>query len=107
MGVRALGLAVSSLVIGCVAMSAPTTSGSYGLYLDQEEDTNRLGSDYSTFELPTADPDLCAEACVKDARCKAFTYVKPGWQGASARCWLKEQVPGTSKHTCCISGLKP
>jgi hypothetical protein len=89
---------------GCVGMSI--ANGSSALMSDVEPETNRLGKDYSSFDLAKPDPELCREACEKDDRCKAFTYVAPGWQGPSARCWLKDPVPEPSKHACCVSGLK-
>lgn len=71
-----------------------------------EVDTDRPGADYKNFDLPQAKPVLCWEACQGDPNCKAFTYVKPGMQGASARCWLKSDVPAPVKNDCCESGLK-
>lgn len=67
---------------------------------------DRRGLDYTSFDLPAADPNLCQAACAKDSRCKAFTYVKPGVQGSAARCWLKHTVPKTLPDTCCVSGVK-
>lgn len=69
-------------------------------------DTDRPGNNYRNFDLPHPDPDLCLEACQKESRCKAFTYVKPGVQGRSARCWLKDSVPPEKPSDCCISGVK-
>lgn len=96
-------------LFGCVAMSVPTASGSQGLWGDLEVDKNRLGGDYRHFDLPAADPELCRAACDDDAQCKAFTYVKPGFQGPSARCWLKAPVapPARPNEACCVSGAKP
>lgn len=71
-----------------------------------EFDQDRLGLDYTSFNLPAADPKLCQEACAKDPRCKSFTYVKPGYQGPAARCWLKHAVPEIRPNPCCISGVK-
>src|SRR5215217_7665789 len=48
-----------------------------------EDDTNRGGSDYRSFETQ-ADPAICRNECAKDPTCRAFTYVKPGVQGATA-----------------------
>jgi hypothetical protein len=70
-----------------------------------ENDTNRGGSDYRSFETQ-ADPAICRNECAKDPTCRAFTYVKPGVQGANARCWLKNSVPGASANSCCVSGVK-
>ena len=71
-----------------------------------ENDTNRGGMDIRSLDLPAAEPELCQIECANDPRCKAFTYVKPGIQGPSARCWLKHGVPQARKNTCCVSGLK-
>jgi len=71
-----------------------------------EYDTNRSGSDYRGFELSQADPETCRNECANDSACRAFTYVKPGVQGARARCWLKSAVPVASANNCCVSGIK-
>lgn len=71
-----------------------------------EYDTNRPGMDYSNFDLPSADPSLCEQACNSDPICQAFTYVKPGVMGDSAICWLKNGIPAANPDTCCDSGIK-
>jgi hypothetical protein len=71
-----------------------------------EYDTNRSGGDYRNFELSQADPAICRNECQSDATCRSFTYVKPGVQGANARCWLKSDVPAASANNCCVSGVK-
>jgi len=102
----ALGLVVLSA--SCVGMSVPTASGTAALWGDLEEDVNRLGSDYKDIDLPKPDPELCREACDQDPKCKAFTYVRPGLQGAAAKCWLKDPVAAPrANEGCCVSGVKP
>jgi hypothetical protein len=71
-----------------------------------DANTNRPGQDYKNFELDTPDPELCQEACANDPNCQAYTYVKPGIQGAKARCWLKKTVPPAQNNNCCVSGVK-
>ena len=71
-----------------------------------ESNTDRPGSDFRDFDLPLGLPELCQTICVTDSNCKAWTYVKPGYQGGRARCWLKNGVPNPSHDTCCISGVK-
>lgn len=71
-----------------------------------EMNTDRPGSDYNNFDLPTPNPQLCSDACARDARCAAFTYVNPGVQGPNARCWLKNPVPAAHASSCCVSGVK-
>ncbi|MCJ7444819.1 MAG: PAN domain-containing protein, partial [Methanotrichaceae archaeon] len=58
-----------------------------------DNDTDLPGSDYRNLELSTANPNLCALECSVDSACRAFTYVKPGYQGPNAQCWLKNAVP--------------
>ena len=73
---------------------------------DLESDTDRPGQDYRNLDLPAARPQLCQAECGADPKCKAFTYVKPGVQGSSARCWLKSGVPAAGRSSCCVSGVK-
>lgn len=101
-------LGLIACVTGCVGMSVPTASGTAALWGDLETDANRLGSDYKSIDLPSPDPELCRAACDEDPKCKAFTYVKPGLQGPSAKCWLKDPVPAARPNEgCCVSGVKP
>ncbi len=77
--------------------------------LTSEVDTNRPGSDYRNFDLGEPRPELCSEACARDANCKAYTYVKPGVQEnpePRARCWLKSDTPNPVANSCCVSGVK-
>jgi hypothetical protein len=32
--------------------------------------------------------------------------VRPGIQGNSGRCWLKDSVPGAVRNNCCTSGVR-
>jgi hypothetical protein len=67
---------------------------------------DRTGGDYRNFEVP-ADPHgkPCAEACQADNRCRAFTYVRPGYIGPVARCYLKSRITPPRRRPCCISGV--
>ena len=72
-----------------------------------EPNVDRPGSDYSNFDLPQANAWLCRNHCNRDARCKAWTYVKPNTiQGPNPRCWLKSTVPPARHNNCCVSGVK-
>jgi hypothetical protein len=71
-----------------------------------EPNTDRPGGDYTSHRLSEADPILCQKLCAEDQRCLAWTYVQPGYQEATAVCWLKNTVPaGTRKDACCTSGV--
>lgn len=69
-----------------------------------EPGIDRPGSDFSNFDLTAADPLLCEDACANASACVAYTYVAPGQQGPSARCWLKNAVPPSYPLSTCQSG---
>ncbi len=72
-----------------------------------EPNRDRAGRDYKRFWLSgtSRHPKFCEEACIEDARCSAWTYVKPGVQGPAAVCWLKKSVPSKSRNTSTTSGV--
>jgi hypothetical protein len=76
-----------------------------GAALAVEVDTDRPGLDYRSFDIDQTNPGPCESACTAEARCRAWTYVKPGVQGPRARCWLKSAVPQATVNACCISGV--
>jgi hypothetical protein len=67
---------------------------------------DRSGGDYRSFELP---PDntgkACQLACEGDEGCRAWTYVRPGYIGGAAVCYLKERITRPARKPCCISGV--
>jgi hypothetical protein len=73
-----------------------------------EEDTDRPGKDYHSFWMMRTSPEMCREACEKDSKCKAYTYVPPGLSGdaSKARCWLKYDVPQPVTREGMVSGVK-
>ncbi len=71
-----------------------------------ELNTDRPGENFRNFTLQDVEPSSCAQACVDETSCRAWTYVKPGVQGASAHCWLKTQVTAATTSDCCVSGVK-
>ena len=62
------------------------------------------GSDYDNFTASSA--PVCRNSCAGDSRCQAWTWVKPGFQGPAARCWLKHRLPKLVKNSCCNSGSR-
>lgn len=58
---------------------------------------NLPGSDYANYGGGSA--LLCRHTCAADARCQAWTWVKP-----TAHCWLKFRVPPLVRDPCCESG---
>ena len=71
-----------------------------------ETDIDRPGKDYERIILESPTLSLCVDACKKDPKCKAFTFVKPGVQGAKAVCYLKNELSNPVDNTNCISGYK-
>jgi PAN domain len=67
---------------------------------------DRLGGDYRSFDTapdPAGAP--CAAACKNESRCRAWTYFRPGYVGAAARCLLKSRLTRPRRKPCCISGV--
>lgn len=60
------------------------------------------GSDYTNFNASSK--FACRNSCGGDPRCQAWTWVKPGVQGPTGRCWLKHRVPTLARNDCCSSG---
>lgn len=89
------------------AMPGPGTmtpgAGMSGAYM---VDTDLSGGDFSRVFMTSPDPALCEFACIKDKTCRAWTYVKPGYQGPKAQCWLKSRVPEARTDKCCVSAVK-
>ena len=71
-----------------------------------EPNINRFGGDYASFNQRTNDPRECEAACAADRACRAWTSVRPGIQGPSAKCWLKNVIPAATASACCTSGVK-
>ena len=67
---------------------------------------DRIGSDYRSIEIPP-DPTgkSCAAACMGEGQCRAWTYMRPGYAGPSAVCFLKDRVTSPQHRPCCISGV--
>ena len=67
---------------------------------------DRPGGDYKNFDTKGRAAS-CKDLCENEgAACKAWTWVRPGVQGASARCWLKNTVPLPQRNDCCVSGVR-
>jgi PAN domain len=67
---------------------------------------DRAGGDYRHIELPP-DPTgrSCQRACEADHHCRAWTYVRPGYVGPAAVCYLKSRVTRPRHKPCCLSGV--
>jgi hypothetical protein len=71
-----------------------------------EYSIDRAGGDYRTFETsPDPKGKPCADACQAENRCRAWTYRRPGYGTAGARCYLKSVIKPPRHRPCCISGV--
>jgi len=67
---------------------------------------DRVGGDYRYFDTaPDASAVACNAACEAEDRCRAWTYVRPGYIGPFARCYLKDKLKPPRHKPCCISGV--
>jgi hypothetical protein len=73
-----------------------------------EFSTDRYGGDYRHYDLPpSANGAACRHACEAEAKCRAWTYQRPGYfgQNLSARCYLKNRVTPPRRRAYGISGV--
>jgi PAN domain len=71
-----------------------------------EYSIDRFGGDYRSIDIATDPAGAgCMAACQDDNRCRAWTYVRPGYISASARCYLKSRITRPRHKPCCISGV--
>ena len=67
---------------------------------------DRTGGDYRNLDVkPDTTGSVCGAACEADNRCRAWTYVRPGYLGPKARCVLKARITAPRRKPCCISGV--
>lgn len=78
-----------------------------GAAFADERGFDRPGGDYRSFDLARANVQACKTACMRDGKCKAWTYVRPGVQGPKARCWLKNVTPRKVRNRNTTSGVVP
>jgi hypothetical protein len=74
--------------------------------LTVEFDKDRPGRDYDSFDVGNSYRQ-CYDPCARDKRCRAYTFVPPGVQGPSARCYLKDAIPADTMNVGMVSGYKP
>jgi hypothetical protein len=67
---------------------------------------DRYGGDYKSIDISAdATGNACAKACEADNKCRAFTYLRPGYGNSAARCFLKDRITKPRRKPCCISGV--
>jgi hypothetical protein len=67
---------------------------------------DRIGGDYRRFDMPP-DPSgkSCQTACEAEEGCRAWTYLRPGYGGTAATCYLKDHITRPQRRPCCIAGV--
>jgi PAN domain len=67
---------------------------------------DRTGGDYRNFETAAdAEGVACQTACEHDNKCRAWTYLRPGYITPFPRCYLKDKIKPPRHKPCCISGV--
>jgi PAN domain len=76
---RLLSLLGIAIVLGYSGVtSAQGTPIEYGI--------DRPGSDRYSFDMVRPEPTDCQAVCLLDQSCRAWTFVRPGFQGPHVRC---------------------
>ena len=71
-----------------------------------EYSIDRNGGDYRNIDVaPDAAGAPCKAACDAENKCRAWTYVRPGYIAPTARCYLKDKITRPRHKPCCISGV--
>jgi hypothetical protein len=71
-----------------------------------ETSIDRPGGDYRSFDAKSGEGDeACKAACTADNKCRAWTYVRPGYLGKEARCLLKKDIKPPRRRAGFISGV--
>lgn len=89
--------AIVAMTMGAAPTSAIAQWSSF------EPGVNRPGADYSSFNIDGG-ARACRNTCLVDERCRAWTFVRAGYQGPGPRCWLKAARPEPRENDCCVSG---
>jgi hypothetical protein len=72
----------------------------------REFSIDRPGGDYRSFDVAAnATGDICKDACDGESQCRAWTYVRPGYDSPQAQCHLKDHLMPPHHKPCCISGV--
>ena len=91
---------IQSLIAGFFALVVLLSGFAAGAFA-ADDGHNRMGYDYSIFAIDAGGPQACEQACQQDARCKAWTFIKP-----VSQCRLKYDVGQDTINGCCVAGLK-
>jgi PAN domain len=95
-------LMILTISLAMLLSAASQRASAQTVSSDILRDTIIQGADYDDFQIqgPQAGR-ACQEACARDPRCKAWTYIKTVGQ-----CRLKHQLGQKVKNGCCVAGYK-
>lgn len=94
---------MATLILG-IDLSFTFGASAQSRFFTFERGVDRPGRDYKNIASPGA--AQCSFSCQAENQCRAWTYVRPGIQGPSGRCWLKTAVPQATRNGCCTSGKR-
>ena len=94
---------MATLILG-IDLSFTFGASAQSRFFTFERGVDRPGRDYKNIASPGA--AQCSFSCQAENQCRAWTYVRPGIQGPSGRCWLKTTVPQANRNGCCTSGKR-
>lgn len=72
--------------------------------LTSERDTDRFGNDYDI--IRNIKHEECRSLCLRDSRCRAYTYDHDPNSPDYEDCFLKDRVPQATQKVGDISGVK-
>ena len=73
----------------------------------QPNTDRRSPTDYEEFPMTRPNPQLCLDACLNNAPCRSWTFVKTPDGGADCRLGNQKHEPVHAKYRCqCISNLE-
>jgi hypothetical protein len=100
----ATGVRLFVLLVLALAANPPTRAAAQSRFFTFERNVDRPGLDFRN--APSSGASDCSFKCQLENQCRAFTFVRPGVQGPSGRCFLKRAVPVASRNRCCTSGVR-
>ncbi|MBR1214462.1 PAN domain-containing protein [Bradyrhizobium sp. JYMT SZCCT0180] len=95
------GLIVASALVVTFSGIAGTASAQGENF---SRNTDRPGNDIRSIPF-RGDAEACLKLCFRERECRAWTFVKAGFQGASPVCWIKHTIPRAIPNRCCTSGV--
>jgi PAN domain len=97
-------LLVSTLLVTAFASALLGPAAAQSKFFTFERGIDRPGLDFNN--TPSQGAADCSFACQLENQCRAWTFVRPGVQGPSGRCFLKSAVPQARRDNCCTSGFR-